>query len=166
MGNTNRKLKYQIEQINEFIKNQCFFRNNEWNDIGISIDAHELTITNNNLITDENKNMWTTSNMGVSQFKYLTQLKKITFNSCSYDNLDFLNCACYLKDITLTNMTNLNSINYLARCQRLEYVHIKGNCNIKNLAILSNCLNLRAIEIPDCSYLNKIGNMRIDVRLV
>lgn len=164
MGNVNSKLKQTLTVIKNYIDTQQVFRRGEWNDIGVPLNAKEITIMMNNIITTETGQTWTTFNIGVSQFRLLTELTKITLIDCTYDNLDFLHNQRKLKYLKLVNMPALKSIKGIMNHTYLEYIGYSGECNIKDWFLLSHCSNLRLIEVPHNTDLQRLGNMRIEIK--
>lgn len=81
------------------------------------------------------------------KFKYLTQLEELTIIDQNHENLWFLKGLHKLTTLTLQNVT-LPSIACVKYCEKLQYLKIVKTCKIKDLHILTDCPELKLLELP------------------
>lgn len=132
----------RVDRIRHGESNRCI---NKTSIVMYNAQSININYINQQYCFDDNPYI----DFSVNKFKYLLHLQTIEFSSCPFPNLDFLAITQSLKKITLNTMDSLVSIEHIAKYPNLSHIRISGICKIKDLYTLTDCKNLKLLELPN-----------------
>lgn len=94
--------------------------------------------------------------MDLSQFKGLTNLKKLIIKTSSILSIDGINELVNLENITLSNCKKLRSIKALNGLKKVEELEFNSCRKIEDFSTLVNLPNLKTLYLIDCKHIHSI----------